>query len=87
MRPLHESVAKEKPDEISLIEAKNEANNTLLAKFSTKSSRISAICTSRMTSKKVSNILASSCNPLLADNQSFFADDLIQTHSILQASV
>ena len=40
---LHDSVAKEKSGEISLIEAENEANNELLARFSTKSSGISAI--------------------------------------------
>ncbi len=43
LRALHESVAKEKLDEISLIEAENEANNELLASFSTKSSGISVI--------------------------------------------
>ncbi len=43
MRPLHESVAKEKSGEISLIEAGNEANNGLLASFLTKSSGISTI--------------------------------------------
>ena len=40
---LHDSVAKEKSGEISLIEAENEANNELLARFSTKSSGIVAI--------------------------------------------
>ena len=45
MRSLHESVSKEKSDEISLIEAENEANNALLTSFSTKSSGISAIFT------------------------------------------
>ncbi len=38
MRPLRESVAKEKLAKVSLIEAENEANNKLLANFSTKSS-------------------------------------------------
>jgi len=51
---LHESVTKEKSDEISLIEAKNEANNELLASFSTKSSGISAIVTQYPSRAKVS---------------------------------
>jgi len=48
-------VAKEKLDEISLIEAENEANNTLLASFSTKSSGISAIFTRHPIRAKVSS--------------------------------
>ncbi len=36
MRPLHESVAKEKWAKILLIEAGNEANNGLLASFQRK---------------------------------------------------
>ena len=40
MRPLHESVAKEKWTKILLIEAGNEANNELLASYPTKSSEI-----------------------------------------------
>ncbi len=43
MRSLHDSVAKEKTGEISLIAAKNEDNNELLASFSTKISGISVI--------------------------------------------
>ena len=43
MRPLHESVVKEKSEEISLIGAGNEANNQLLASFPTKSSGVSTI--------------------------------------------
>ena len=54
MRPLHESVAKEKSEEISLIEAGNEANNELLASFPTKSSGISTIFTRHPTRAKVS---------------------------------
>ncbi len=54
MRPLHESVAKEKPDEISLIEAENEANNALLVSFSTKSGGISVIFTRHPIRAKVS---------------------------------
>ena len=54
LRPLHESVAKEKLDEISLIEAGNEANNELLASFPTKSSGISTIFTRHPTPAKVS---------------------------------
>ncbi len=54
MRPLHDSVAKEKSGEISLIEAKNEANNELLASFSTKSSGISAIFARHLSRAKVS---------------------------------
>ena len=54
MRPLHESVAKEKSGEILLIEAKNETNNGLLVSFSTKSSEISTIFTRHPTRVKVS---------------------------------
>jgi len=54
MRPLHESVAKEKSGEIFLIEAENEANNGLLASFSTKNSKISTIFTRHPTRAKVS---------------------------------
>ena len=54
MRPLHESVAKEKSGEISLIKAGNEANNELLASFPTKSSEVSTIFTHHPTRAKVS---------------------------------
>ncbi len=54
LRPLHESVAKEKSGEILLIEAENEANNWLLASFSTKSSEISTIFTRHPPRVKVS---------------------------------
>ncbi len=54
MRPLHESVAKEKSGEILLIEAENEANNGLLASFPTKSSEISTIFTRHPIRAKVS---------------------------------
>jgi len=47
-------VAKEKSGEILLIEAENEANNWLLASFSTKSSEISTIFTRHPTHVKVS---------------------------------
>ena len=43
-----------KIDEISLIEAENEANNKLLASFPTKSSGISAIFTRYLSRAKVS---------------------------------
>jgi len=55
LRPLHDSVAKEKSGEISLIEAENEANNELLASFSTKISGISAIFTRHPGREKVSD--------------------------------
>jgi len=54
MRPLHDSVAKEKSAEISLIEAGNEANNGLLANFPTRSSEISVIFTRHPSRAKVS---------------------------------
>jgi hypothetical protein len=54
MRPLHESVAKEKSGEFSLIEAENEANNRLLASFLTKSSGFSTIFTRHLIRAKVS---------------------------------
>ena len=54
MRPLHESVAKEKSAKISLIEAENEANNELLASFSTKISGNLAIFTRYLTCATVS---------------------------------
>ncbi len=54
MRPLHESMAKEKWSEILLIEAENEANNELLASFSTKSSEILVIFTRHLIRAKVS---------------------------------
>ncbi len=54
MRPLHESVAKEKSAKVSLIEAENEANNELLASFSTKNSGNLAIFTRHLTRAKVS---------------------------------
>ena len=57
MRPLYESVAKEKSEEISLIEAGNEANNELLASFPTKSSGVSTIFTRHPTRAKVSKCL------------------------------
>ncbi len=47
-------MAKEKSGEILLIEAENEANNWLLASFSTKSSEISTIFTRHPTRVKVS---------------------------------
>jgi len=47
-------VAKEKQGEISLIEAGNEANNELLARFPTKSSEISAVFTRHPSRAKVS---------------------------------
>ena len=56
MRPLHESVAKEKLSEVLLIEAENVANNALLASFSIKSSEISIIFTRHLTRAKVSRI-------------------------------
>ena len=55
MRPLHESVAKEKSGGILLIEAENEANNWLLASFSTKSSEISTLYARHPTRTKVSS--------------------------------
>ncbi len=54
MRPLHESVAKEKWAKILLIEAGNEANNGLLASFPTKSSEILVIFTRHLIRAKVS---------------------------------
>ena len=54
MRPLHESVAKEKWSKILLIEAENEANNELLASFSTKSSEFLVIFTRHLIRAKVS---------------------------------
>jgi len=54
MRPLHDSVPKEKQDEISLIETGNEANNALLAIFPTKSSGISVVFTRHPSHTKVS---------------------------------
>ncbi len=54
MRPQHNSVAKEKSVEISLIEAGNEANNGLLASFPTKSSEISTIFTRHLSYAEVS---------------------------------
>ncbi len=59
MRPLHESVAKEKWTEILLIETGNEANNGLLASFLTKSSEILVIFTRHLTRAKVSNNISS----------------------------
>ena len=55
-RPLHESVAKEKWSKILLIEAGNEANNELLASFSTKSSEFLVIFTRHLIRVKVSVI-------------------------------
>ncbi len=54
MRPFHELVEKEKLSEISLIEAENEANNELLASFSTKNRGISIIFTHHPTRAKSS---------------------------------
>ncbi len=54
MRPLHEPVAKEKWAKISLVEAENEANNELLASFSTKSSEFLVIFTRHLVRAKVS---------------------------------
>ena len=54
MRPLYESLAKEKSAKISLIEAENEDNNELLASFSTKSSGSLVIFTRHLTRAKVS---------------------------------
>ncbi|HIO96804.1 MAG TPA: hypothetical protein EYG71_02645 [Leucothrix sp.] len=59
---LHDSVAKEKSGEISLIEAENEANNELLARFSTKSSGISAIFTRHPSRVNVSHNLIRTIN-------------------------
>jgi len=56
-------VAKEKSGEISLIEAENEANNELLASFSTKSSGISAIFTRHPNRAKVSSYNISALKP------------------------
>ena len=50
-------MAKEKPGEILLIEAENEAYNWLLASFSTRSSEISTIFTRHPTRAKVSKLL------------------------------
>jgi len=47
-------VAKEKPDETSLVKAENEANNELLVSFSTKISGISVIFTRHPIRAKVS---------------------------------
>ncbi len=55
MRPLHESVAKEKWAKILLIEAGNKANNGLLASFPTKSSEFLVIFTRHLIRAKVSN--------------------------------
>ncbi len=54
LRPLHESVAKEKLAKVLLIEAGNEANNELLASFPTKSSEILVIFTRHLIRAKVS---------------------------------
>ena len=59
---LHDSVAKEKSGEISLIEAENEANNELLARFSTKSSGISAIFARHSSRVNVSHNLIRTIN-------------------------
>ena len=58
MRPLHESVAKEKMTKILLIEAENEANNELLANFSTKSSEILAVFIRHLIRAKVSSYIS-----------------------------
>ena len=62
LRPLHESVVKEKSvfkqqngKKILLIEAGNEANNGLLVSFPTKSSEILVIFTRRLIRAKVSD--------------------------------
>lgn len=55
MRPLHESVAKEKWTKFLLIEAGNEANNGLLASFPTKSSENLVIFTRHLIRAKVSD--------------------------------
>ncbi len=57
MRPLHESVAKEKWTEILLIETGNEANNGLLASFLTKSSEILVIFTRHLIHAKISQYI------------------------------
>ncbi len=54
VRPLHESVAKEKWAKILLIETGNEANNGLLASFPTKSSEFLVIFTHHLIRAKVS---------------------------------
>ncbi len=54
MRPLHESVAKEKWAKILLIKAGNKANNGLLASFPTKSSEFLVIFTRHLIRAKVS---------------------------------
>jgi len=50
-------MAKEKSDETPLIEAKSEANNGLLASFSTKSSGVSTIYTRHPSCAKVSKAI------------------------------
>jgi hypothetical protein len=56
LRPLYESVAKEKWTKILLFEAENEANNGLLAIFPRKSSEILVISTRHLIRAKVSFI-------------------------------
>ncbi len=57
MRPLHESVAKEKLGEILLIEVENKANNGLLESFPTKISEISTIVTRHPTLQRSLHIV------------------------------
>ena len=64
MRPLHESVAKEKLGEILLIEAENKANNGLLASFPTKSSETSTIFTRHPTRANISEYIIYGVSPL-----------------------
>ncbi len=80
MKPLHESVAKEKLGEISLIEARNEANNELLASFPTKSSGISTIFTRHPTRAKVSDYL-------LLSVSSIFPSSLMSISSTFSSSL
>jgi hypothetical protein len=55
-------VAKEKSAKVSLIEVENEANNELLASFSTRSSGNLAIFTRHLTRAKVSDYILSTKN-------------------------
>jgi len=54
LRPLHESVAKEKWAGFLLIEAGSEANNRLSASFPTKICEILALFTRHLTRTKIS---------------------------------
>jgi len=54
MRPLHESVAKEKWTKTLLIEAGNKANNELLANYPTKAVNFKVTFTRHLIHAKVS---------------------------------